>query len=50
MPRLILDNLIDVKPDGSFRLESRLFRLLHRADDDECASLTAVRRSAAQPE
>ena len=30
--KLILDNLIDLKPDGSFRLDMSLFRLLHRPD------------------
>ena len=31
----ILDHLIDLKPDGSFRAQPGIFRLLHRADDDE---------------
>ena len=34
---LILDHLIDVKPDGSFRLDLFLFRLLHRPDHDQRA-------------
>ena len=29
---LILDKLIDLKPDGSFRLDHELFQLLHRPD------------------
>ena len=29
--QLILDHLIDLKPDGSFRLDLYLLRLLHRA-------------------
>ena len=29
---LIFDKLIDLKPDGTFRLDQILFRLLHRAD------------------
>ena len=42
---LILDNLIDLKPDGSFRLDHVLFRLLHRADDDQRASSTSCSAS-----
>ena len=46
--QLILDHLIDLKADGSFRLEPRLLRLLHRPDDDQRAVRRAVRRPAAQ--
>ncbi len=46
-PTLILEHLIDLKPDGSFRLDHGLFRLLHRADDDERAGSTDC--SAAPP-
>ena len=31
----ILDEIVDLKPDGSFRLDQRVFRLLHRSHDDE---------------
>ena len=43
--QLILDNLIDLKADGTFRLEPGLLQLLHRPHDDERASSTSVRRS-----
>ena len=43
--KLILDNLIDLKQDGSFRLNLRLFRLLHRPAHDQCALRRAVRRA-----
>ena len=41
--------LIDLKPDGSFRLEHGIFRLLHRADDDErerSTGFSAARRAS----
>ena len=43
---LILDNLIDLKADGIFPARSRLFRLLHRPEDDQRAFRRAVRRAA----
>ena len=36
--QLILDNLIDLKPDGSFRLNHVLLRLLHRPHHDQRAA------------
>ena len=46
----ILDHLIDLKPDGSFRIATGIFRLLHRADDDERELRPPFRRTAAPPE
>ena len=51
MRGVILDKLIDLKADGSFRLEPRLLQLLHRPDDDQQQVRRAVRRSRrARPE
>ena len=44
----ILDHLIDLRPDGSFRLDMKLLRLLLRPDDDQPPLRRALRRSAAR--
>ena len=44
----ILDNLIDVKPDGSFRLDQRYFDYCTGLDHDQRAVRCAVRRPAAR--
>ena len=43
-------HLIDLKSDGSFRLDMRLFQLLPGPDDDRPALPRPVRRPAAPPE
>ena len=45
---LIFEHLIDLKAGRQLPAEPRLFRLLHRADDDQRPVRRAVRRSAAQ--
>ena len=46
--QLILDHLLDVKPDGSFRSEPLLFRVLHRTEDDERQVRCPVRWAGAK--
>ena len=46
--KLIRDNLIDLKAGRVVPAQSRLFQLLHRADDDQRALRRAVRRAAAR--
>jgi carbamoyltransferase len=46
--KIILDNLIDLKTDGSFRLDL-VFRLLHWPDHDQRALFSAIRRAGACP-
>ena len=47
--KLIRDNLIDLKPDGSFRLNLAILRVLHRPAHDERQVRRAVRRPAESP-
>ena len=46
---LILDKIVDLKEDGTFRLDQQLLRLLHRPAHDERevrASCSAARRAS----
>ena len=42
--KTILDELIDLKPDGIVQARSEIFRLLHRSYHDQSAIRRAVRR------
>ena len=48
--QLILDHLIDLKPDGIFPRRSELLRLLHRTDDDQRRVRRAFRRQPRRSE